>query len=38
MYIYTQYYQKEIFTTKVDNFKTAVKDNLTKSKRIPRLL
>lgn len=30
MYIYTQYYQKEIFTTKVDSFKTAVKDNLIK--------
>lgn len=30
MYIYTQYYQKQIFTTKIDDFKTAVKDNLIK--------
>lgn len=30
MYIYTQYYQKQIFTTKIDDFKTAVKYNLIK--------
>ena len=28
MYIYSQYYQKEIFSTKVDDFKQAVKKNL----------
>lgn len=27
MYIYNQYYQKEIFSTKVENFETAVKEN-----------
>jgi hypothetical protein len=28
MYIYSQYYQKEIFSTKIDNFETALKENL----------
>ena len=28
MYIYSQYYQKEIFSTKIDDFKQALKDNL----------
>ena len=28
MYIYNQYYQKEIFSTKIDNFEQSLKDNL----------
>ena len=28
MYIYSQYYQKEIFSTKVDEFEQSLKDNL----------
>lgn len=28
MYIYSQYYQKEIFSTKVEDFEKAVKENL----------
>ena len=28
MYIYSQYYQKEIFSTKIDDFETALKENL----------
>lgn len=28
MYIYNQYYQKEIFSTKVEDFEKAVKENL----------
>lgn len=28
MYIYSQYYQKEIFSTKIDDFKQTLKDNL----------
>ena len=28
MYIYSQYYQKEIFSTKIDDFKQSLKDNL----------
>lgn len=30
MYIYSQYYQKEIFSTKIDDFEKAVKNNLIK--------
>lgn len=28
MYIYSQYYQKEIFSTKIDDFEQSLKDNL----------
>ena len=31
MYIYSQYFQKEIFSTKVEDFETALKENIIKA-------